>query len=76
MLLNSLLPHHDSKSNGLKSEIKRNALARLEVFTAVLLRIQVFSDVMLCRWVSVYPQPLKTKEPGFFKTTGISNPVT
>jgi len=47
MLLNSLLPHHDSKSNGLKSEIKRNESARFEVFTAVSLGIQVFWNAVL-----------------------------
>jgi hypothetical protein len=49
MLLNSLLPHHDSKSNGLKSEIKINEFVRFDVFTAHSLEIQAFWDVMLCQ---------------------------
>jgi hypothetical protein len=60
MLLNSLLPHHDSKSNGLKSEIKRNKCVRLEVFTSVSLRIKVFQVVSL----GVSPHPFKTKKTG------------
>jgi hypothetical protein len=30
MLLNNLLPHHDSKSNGLKSETNRNQSATVK----------------------------------------------
>ena len=76
MLLNSLLPHHDSKSNGLKSEIKRNEFARFEVFTAVSFGIQVFWNAVLFHWVSGSPQPLKMKKLGSFKAPENTNPVT
>jgi len=76
MLLNSLLPHHDSKSNGLKSEIKRNEFARFEVFTPLSLGIQVFWNAMLFHWVRGSPQPLKMKKLGSFRASENTNPVT